>query len=158
MVQGTTGQMWLSWAQGVLRGEACQSCVRLRDSPAAAVHMEAEGGGEGREPQEGVWLMSARLGGNVCARRRRGGRRAARRVEAARAGSGARRRRKPARQAEEAPSNIFRLVTAVCHTESWTWGGGLFSAYVIQALKRRSRSSGVYLETAQGAASSGSPL
>lgn len=77
MVQGRTGQMRLSWSQGVsrrcyLRGEDCQNSVRLRDSPAAAVHMEAEGGGEGMEPQEGVWLMSARLGGNVCARRRRG--------------------------------------------------------------------------------------
>lgn len=121
-----SGQNWTDAAQlgsGVprrccLRGEDCQNSLRLRDSPAAAVHMEAEGGGEGMEPREGVWLMSARLGSEGTSTSWR----AARRVEAARAGSGPRRRRKPARQAEEAPSNISRLVTAVCHTESWTWG------------------------------------
>lgn len=90
VVEGGTGPMRLSWAQGVsrrryLRGEDCQNSARLRGSPAAAVHMEAEGGGEGTEPREGVWLMSARR------ERLRGAtsRRAARRVEAARAGSGA---------------------------------------------------------------------
>lgn len=101
---------------------------------------------KGLEPQEGVWLMSARRERLRDATSRR----AARRVEAARAGPGAWRKRKTCQTSRRgSQQHLPPGDSCVCPTESWTrgWGVGLLDAYVIQALKRRSRFPHVHLKT-----------
>lgn len=55
---------------------------------------------------------------------------------------------KPARQAEHAPSNIIRPVTAVCvcHIELWNQEGALLCAYIIQPQSFSGCFSWVYLK------------